>query len=109
MNAAARQTTDVAGILKRLGIDSINAGAWSGTLGWSKDTAGTLITSGNPATGDTLAQVRAATVTDYEAVMRSAVEAADRVALGAGAAPRRGREVVRRGVARRARRISARW
>ena len=32
--------TDIAGILKRLGIDSINAGAWSGTLGWSKDIAG---------------------------------------------------------------------
>ena len=33
-------SVDVAGILKRLGIDSINAGAWSGTLGWSKDVAG---------------------------------------------------------------------
>ncbi|MBC8024930.1 MAG: hypothetical protein H7Y89_02975, partial [Steroidobacteraceae bacterium] len=52
--------TDVAGILKRLGIDSINAGAWSGTHGWTKDTAGAAITSVNPATGDTLAQVRAA-------------------------------------------------
>ena len=63
-------------MLKRLGIDSINAGAWSGSLGWSKDVAGALITSVNPATGETLAQVRGATVTDYEAVMRSAVEAA---------------------------------
>ena len=75
MNAALKNT-DVAGILKRLGIDSINADAWSGTLGWSKDVAGALLTSANPATGETLAQVRAATVTDYEAVMRSALEAA---------------------------------
>ena len=46
---------DVAGILKRLGIDSINAGAWSGTQGWTKDTAGAAISSVNPATGETLA------------------------------------------------------
>jgi aldehyde dehydrogenase (NAD+) len=100
MNAAARQTTDVAGILKRLGIDSINSGAWSGTLGWSKDIAGTLITSSNPATGDTLAQVRAATVTDYEAVMRSALEAA--AAWRTVPAPRRGEAVRLLGEALRA-------
>src|SRR6185503_6736438 len=73
---AVKLTTDTAGILKRLGIDSINAGAWSGSLGWSKDIAGAAITSTNPASGETLAQVRGATVTDYEAVMRSSVEAA---------------------------------
>jgi len=72
MNAVLKNT-EVSAILKRLGIDSINAGAWSGSLGWSKDVAGALITSANPATGEPLAQVRAATVTDYEAVMRSAV------------------------------------
>ena len=38
--AKASNSVDVAGILKRLGIDSINAGAWSGNLGWSKDVAG---------------------------------------------------------------------
>ncbi len=100
MNAAARQTTDISGILKRLGIDSINSGAWSGTLGWSKDIAGTLITSSNPATGDTLAQVRAATVTDYEAVMRSALEAA--AAWRTVPAPRRGEAVRLLGEALRA-------
>jgi len=47
-----------------------------GNLGWSKDTAGSAITSTNPATGEALAQVRSATVTDYENVMRCAVEAA---------------------------------
>ena len=82
---------DVAGILKRLGIDSINAGAWSGTLGWTKDTAGAAITSVNPATGETLAQVRGATVTDYEAVMRSSVEAAN--AWRKVPAPRRGEAI----------------
>jgi aldehyde dehydrogenase (NAD+) len=91
MNAAPKITADTSGILKRLGIDSINAGAWSGTLGWSKDVAGSLITSGNPATGETLAQVRGATVTDYEAVMRSAIEAA--TAWRAVPAPRRGEAI----------------
>ena len=32
MNAALRNT-EVSAIFKRLGIDSINAGAWSGSLG----------------------------------------------------------------------------
>ena len=80
MNAVktgAGGAVDVAGILKRLGIDSINASAWSGNLGWSKDTAGSLITSTNPATGEQLAQVRSSTITDYETVMRCAVEAAN--------------------------------
>ena len=99
--SAAKISVDVAGILKRLGVDSINAGAWMGNLGWSKDTAGSAITSTNPATGETLAQVRSATVTDYENVMRCAVEAVqqelepedlrrrDQVAAGLLAAPRR--------------------
>jgi aldehyde dehydrogenase (NAD+) len=97
---AVKQTTEVAGILKRLGIDSINAGAWSGSLGWSKDTAGSLVTSQNPATGEVLAQVRGATVTDYEAVMRSAVEAA--TAWRAVPAPQRGEAVRLLGEALRA-------
>src|SRR3954470_24522925 len=93
MNVAVKQhqTVDVAGILKRLGIDSINPGAWSGTLGWSKDVAGALITSTNPATGETLAQVRGATVTAYDAAMRSSVETA--AIWRAVPAPRRGEAV----------------
>src|SRR5918911_270156 len=39
MSARKEVKNDVAGILKRLGIDSINPGAWSGSLGWSKDFA----------------------------------------------------------------------
>ena len=99
MNAVLKNT-EVAALLKRLGIDSINAGAWSGSLGWSKDVAGALITSVNPATGETLAQVRAATVTDYEAVMRGALEAA--TAWRSVPAPRRGEAVRLLGEALRA-------
>ncbi len=90
MNAVLKNT-EVSAILKRLGIDSINAGAWSGSLGWSKDVAGAKIASINPATGETLAEVRGATVTDYEAVMRSAVEVAN--AWRKVPAPRRGEAV----------------
>jgi len=68
--STAKVSVDVAGILKRLGIDSINPGAWSGSSGWSRDVAGAAIASINPATGETIAEVRSATITDYEAVMR---------------------------------------
>ena len=51
--SAAKVSVDVAGILKRLGIDSINPGAWSGSIGWSRDIAGAAIASINPATGET--------------------------------------------------------
>ena len=50
MNAALT-SNEVSAILKRLGIDSINAGAWSGSLVWSKVLAGILVSSINPATG----------------------------------------------------------
>jgi len=71
--STAKVSVDVAGILKRLGIDSINPGAWSGSSGWSRDVAGAAIASINPATGETIAEVRSATITDYEAVMRSSI------------------------------------
>src|SRR6187399_3387194 len=89
--STAKVSVDVAGILKRLGIDSINPGAWSGNSGWSRDVAGAAIASINPATGDTIAEVRSATITDYEAVMRSSVEAA--AAWRTVPAPRRGEAV----------------
>ena len=68
--------------------DSINAGTWSGTQGREESPA-PLIKSVNPATGDAR-QVRGATVTDYEAVMRQRGRSRRRVARGAGAAARRG-------------------
>src|SRR6187399_1239655 len=89
--STAKVSVDVAGILKRLGIDSINPGAWSGNSGWSRDVAGAAIASINPATGDTIAEVRSATITDYEAVMRSSIEAA--AAWRSVPAPRRGEAV----------------
>src|SRR3984957_3222849 len=62
--------------LESLELKDINAGAWSGSHGWSTDTTGPLIDSINPATGQRLAQVRGATPADYEHVMCAAVEAA---------------------------------
>ena len=46
--------------LESLGLKATNAGAWSGSHGWSSDTTGPLIDSINPATGQRLAQVRGA-------------------------------------------------
>ncbi len=82
----------VAGVLERLGLSAVNPGAWSGSRGWSAATEGPLIDVRNPANGELLAQVRAATPADYEDVLRSAVETA--ASWRMVPAPRRG-EVVR--------------
>ena len=63
-------------ILKSLGLGAVNAGAWSGTHGWSKETGGVVINCVNPSTGKTLAQVRGATAADYDQVMASAAQTA---------------------------------
>jgi aldehyde dehydrogenase (NAD+) len=63
-------------ILKSLGLGAVNAGAWSGTNGWSKDTGGAVINCVNPSTGLNLAQVRGATAADYDQVMASAAQTA---------------------------------
>ncbi|MDP9084639.1 MAG: aldehyde dehydrogenase family protein [Pseudomonadota bacterium] len=62
--------------LQSLGLLDINPGTWSGSGGWSTQTTGALIDSVNPATGKRLAQVRGATIDDYETVMAAAVAAA---------------------------------
>src|SRR6202046_2924272 len=62
--------------LESLGLRDINAGVWSGRHGWSTDSSGPLMESTNPATGQRLAQVRGATLADYEHVMNSALAAA---------------------------------
>jgi aldehyde dehydrogenase (NAD+) len=62
--------------LQALGLSQINSGTWSGVHGWSEDTSGALIDSVNPATGLRLAQVRGATVSDYEHVLDAAGAAA---------------------------------
>jgi aldehyde dehydrogenase (NAD+) len=62
--------------LKALGLAELNAGAWSGSQGWSALESGPVIESMNPSTGERLARVRGATSADYEHVLCSAVEAA---------------------------------
>src|ERR1700733_11400402 len=77
--------------LESLGLKHTNAGAWSGSHGWSTDTSGPLIDSINPATGQRLAQVHGATAADYEIVMAAAVTAA--AAWRSVPAPQRGEAV----------------
>src|ERR1700742_396735 len=79
-------------ILHSLGLREINPGTWSGSHGWSTDTAGPLIYSITPSTGERRARVRAATASDYDKVMSAAMTAA--AAWRSVPAPKRG-EVVR--------------
>src|SRR3984885_14422662 len=83
-----QQTTDP---LQALGLRDINPGTWSGSQGWSRQTEGAVIDSTNPATGKRLAQVRGATLEDYEQVMAAAVAAA--AAWRLVPAPKRGEAV----------------
>jgi aldehyde dehydrogenase (NAD+) len=83
-----QHTTDA---LRALGLRDINPGTWSGSQGWSKQTAGAIIDSINPSTGQRLAQVRGATPEDYEDVMAAAVAAA--AAWRRVPAPKRGEAV----------------
>jgi aldehyde dehydrogenase (NAD+) len=63
-------------IFQDLGLNESNPGAWSGSHGWSSSKSGAVIDSINPASGERLAQVRGATLEDYEQIMASAVQAA---------------------------------
>jgi aldehyde dehydrogenase (NAD+) len=58
-------------ILTRLDLEEINPGAWCGEQSLPCD-GGAVIESLNPATGDVIASVRAATPADYEHVMSTA-------------------------------------
>src|SRR5947207_15804009 len=82
---------DIAALLKRLGLGAVNAGAWSGSRGWSDVTDAALMDVRNPADGTLLAQVRPASAQDYEHVLSSAVEAA--AAWREVPAPKRGEAV----------------
>jgi aldehyde dehydrogenase (NAD+) len=84
----AQQPTDP---LQALGLRDLNPGTWSGSHGWSDQTSGPLIDSVNPSTAKRLAQVRGATLQDYEHVMASAVAAA--AAWRQVPAPKRGEAV----------------
>ncbi len=61
-------------ILKGLGIAAVNPGAWSGD-GWHAAPDAPLVQSLDPATGELIASVRAATEADYERVAASAAAA----------------------------------
>jgi L-aminoadipate-semialdehyde dehydrogenase len=91
---------DINAVLTRLGLGAANPGAWSGSQGWSNSTEVALANVRNPADGSLLAQVRPATLADYEAVMASAVEAA--AAWRGVPAPKRGEAVRLLGEALRA-------
>src|SRR5438045_5045768 len=82
---------DIAALLKRLGLGAVNAGAWSGSRGWSDVTDAALMDVRNPSDGTLLAQVRPASAQDYEHVLSSAVDAA--AAWRDVPAPKRGEAV----------------
>ena len=70
--------TETDAVLRRLGLGPLNPGAWSGSHGWSSTTDAALLNVRNPANGTLIAQVRPASVEDYEHVVSSAVEIAAR-------------------------------
>jgi aldehyde dehydrogenase (NAD+) len=82
---------DINALLTRLGLGSVNPGAWSGSKGWSNSEEGALIKVRNPANGTVIGQVRPANAADYENVIASAVQSAD--AWRAVPAPKRGEAV----------------
>ncbi|MGQ0385326.1 MAG: L-piperidine-6-carboxylate dehydrogenase [Gammaproteobacteria bacterium] len=86
-------------ILSGLGLSAVNDGTWSGR--WHADAGSPLIDSVNPATGERIAQVRAAGPADYERVIASAALAFQ--AWRSVPAPRRGEAVRQVGDALRAR------
>ena len=85
------KAADVQAMLGRLGLAADNAGAWSGSKGWSSSSEGALIEVRNPATGEVIGRVRGASAADYENVMKAATEAA--AAWGKVPAPKRGEAV----------------
>lgn len=62
-------------VLKALGINDVNSGAWTGSPEWISEQTGERIKSYNPATGEVLAKVISASSVDFQAVMRSSAEA----------------------------------
>jgi aldehyde dehydrogenase (NAD+) len=82
---------DLNAVLARLGLSAMNAGAWSGSAGWSRSTADALVNVRNPADGALIAQVRPANAHDYESVLSSAVAAAQ--AWREVPAPKRGEAI----------------
>src|SRR5512132_2574912 len=69
---ATTVTSDVASLLARLGVASVNSGAAHGAF---LDVHGPELVSHNPATGEALASVRQATGADYDLVVAAAQRA----------------------------------
>ena len=61
-------------ILKRLGLEPVNPGTWSGAVS-AADESADLIESRNPANGDLIASVRNSTPAEYEDIVRQAQDA----------------------------------
>ncbi len=78
-------------LLAELGLESVNPAAWSAHDGWLLDPAAPQIESLNPASGEPIASVRAATPAQYEQVMVSARAVAE--AWRRVPAPKRGEAV----------------
>ena len=66
---------DVKALLASLDLKDENPGAYAPKSGWSKARDTTLIESRNPATGELIAKVRAASGADYDAILRESEEA----------------------------------
>jgi aldehyde dehydrogenase (NAD+) len=77
-------------VLRRLGIQDVNPGAWAGSA--IDGTTGEVVASTNPATGEVLAKVALAGVDEYDQVVVKATEAFERWRMVP--APKRG-EIVR--------------
>ena len=58
--------------LRALGIQAVNSGGSTGKHWWSDHTAGSLIQSVNPATGEAIAAVRSCAAHDYEHIATTA-------------------------------------
>jgi len=61
-------------VLAALELDELNAGVWSAHDSWTSSSQARILESINPATGDTLAKVRACTPEDYERLVDAARE-----------------------------------
>ncbi len=79
-------------VLKQLGINAINPGAWSAGCRWIENEDAPLLESHNPATGKLLAKVQITTENEYERIMKDAQTAF--LEWRAIPAPKRG-EVIR--------------
>jgi aldehyde dehydrogenase (NAD+) len=78
-------------ILNRLGLETTNPGAHAGSAGWLHSRDAAILEARNPANGDLLANVQAATRNEYERVVESARDVAAQ--WRSVPAPRRGEAI----------------